>query len=243
MISIQTNVDQFNRTLAQYMAYSKRTADEALVKQGTKVAFEWQSRLKGLMPAKGAITARVLAYADGGIKVRRSAREKAEQQWSKMRGAFRTLDKSRGWRRKTADGSTGYGRGKANIQALAVAQELKLREAGRGFSSFGASMRNRRIANKDEMSAWAPSAQSKTQSKKFYGRYSQWLSEINIRFERDASSARMQWGGLGKTELGESLVKPRQAAMLRDSIRAVTDDMLIYIRRKLSMANSAFFKS
>lgn len=111
MITIQDNLDQLNAALGEYMRHTKLNLDDALIKQGTKIAFAISQRMAMEKPGKGSIRAERLAALKAGEGVR-------------VRESIRT-------------GKTPKrGKSRLNRQALLVKKELGLRERGRGFLSY-----------------------------------------------------------------------------------------------------------
>lgn len=114
MITIEDNLADLNVALGEYLKHTKLSVDEAMVKQGTKIAFEISRQMSAMKPAKGAVRAeRLAALKSGeGVRVRKSLRK-----WKPTRNSRK--DRS------------------LNIQALRVRRELNLREQGRGFMAYG----------------------------------------------------------------------------------------------------------
>jgi hypothetical protein len=110
VITIEDNLDQLNAALGEYMRHTKLNLDDALIKQGTKIAFAISQRMAMEKPGKGSIRAERLAALKAGEGVR-------------VRESLRT-------------GKTPKAKSRLNRQARLVKKELALRERGRGFLSY-----------------------------------------------------------------------------------------------------------
>lgn len=110
MITIDDNLADVNFALGEYLKHTRQNVDEAMAKQGTKLAFAISNRMANDKPGKGAIRAERLSAlkGGGGIRLRKSVRD-----WKPTR-------RKRG----------------LNIQALRVQREIGLRESGSGFLQF-----------------------------------------------------------------------------------------------------------
>ena len=118
MITLDDSLERLNRNLAEYAKHTSKSIQDAVAKQGSKLAFELSARLQAEKPGKGSIRAERLAalQSGGGVKVRDSIRQKV---------------------------TSGKRRGKLNLQARRVRAELNLRERGRGFLAYGARINTR----------------------------------------------------------------------------------------------------
>lgn len=115
------NLARLNANLAEYVAISKRTVEEAVSKQAAKLSFALSRRLQAEKPGKGAIRAERLAALSGGEGVH-------------VRDSIRNRIKPR------------KRRARLNLQARRVRAELNLRERGRGFMAYAARLNTRPFA-------------------------------------------------------------------------------------------------
>ncbi|MBN8246434.1 MAG: hypothetical protein J0L84_03205 [Verrucomicrobia bacterium] len=225
-VAIAAKTDGLNRMLGRYIELAKKLPQEALAKQGTKLAFELANRLMPLMPAKGAVReAGIEMLKSGrGIRVRPAVRERL---------MFRHTAHSDIASRQTRYGKsskTGFRRkGKTlNFQALAVQAELNVRERGRGYTQHVA-----RIGNLKELgNAWSQVAAGSRKQKFHRGRYNQLLASAGLMVSEKNASLTLLYGSKS-TEAGSALSTPRAQKATEDAIGAVTDDMGVYVLRKL----------
>ncbi len=223
---MQVKLDGLNRMLGRYTLLARRLPAEVLAKQGTKLGFELATRLMPLMPPKGAVREAgiELLKSGRGIKVRPGVRERL---------MFRHSAHSDITSRQTRYGKaskTGFRRkGKTlNFQALAVQAELNVRERGRGYSQHVA-----RVGNLAELgAAWSQVSAGSRKQKFHRGRYNQLLASAGLEVGESRASLTLLYGSKG-TDAGTALSTPRAQAATEDAIVAVTDDMGIYVHRKL----------
>lgn len=225
-VRIQSKMDGLNRMLGRYQILAKRLPQEVLAKQGTKLGFELANRLMPLMPAKGAIkeSGIEMLKSGRGIRVRPGVRERLMFRHS----AHSDLDTRQA--RYGKGSRTGFRRkGKTlNFQALAVEAELNVRERGRGYTQHVA-----RVGNLSELgNAWAQVSAGSRKQKFHRGRYNQLLASAGLMVSERSASLTLLYGSKS-TDAGSALSTPRAQAATEDAIAAVTDDMGVYVLRKL----------
>lgn len=113
MITVQHGLDDLSDALFLYKTLSGKSWEDVMKKQGGKLGFAINRRLRGLAPKRGEIRKALIAHLEGGggIIVREGVRKKVADKRS---------------RSKT-------GRFRLNAQAEAVKMEISLRERARGF--------------------------------------------------------------------------------------------------------------
>ena len=126
--------------------------------------------------------------------------------------------------RKKISGTKRFRKGGLNLQARRVKAELNLRERGKGFLAYGTRI------NVGKLSATTASRVGKV------GRYGQTLASAGLRFNTDSSRIEFIFGG-SKTELGDTLAKPRFRKHIDAAIGDVADDIQVYLDRKLAQRN------
>jgi len=225
-IGIKAKMDGLNRMLGRYMGLARKLPGEVLAKQGTKLGFELANRLMPLMPAKGAVREAGIEMLKGGrgIRVRPAVRERlmfrhtAHSDINSRLTRYGKKTKA-SFRRKGKD---------LNFQALAVQAELNVRERGRGYSQHVA-----RVGNLAELgAAWSQVSAGSRKQKFHRGRYNQLLASAGIEVAENRASLTLLYGSK-TTEAGDALSTPRAQAATEDAIVAVTNDMGIYVHRKL----------
>lgn len=207
MITLRSNIPEFEADLARYIALSRKTPAEAIAKQGTKFGFEFAKRLKATTPPRGSIRSAGLAIlaAGRGIRVRAGLADRV---------ARRIYNRAVPGRRQ-----------RLNVRAVAVRAELGLRERGRGFLAFAGGFRAlRQIAG-----APATAARSVRQR----GRYRQVIASANLRPGFQDAALTLTYGS-DRSAVGAALARHQPEAQA--ALRAVWEDMLVYIRRKLQTA-------
>lgn len=231
-LQVNTALEGLNATLADYAFLAKKLPEEVLAKQGTKLGFELANRLVLHKPGKGQVTADNLAALQSGargVRVRPGLRSKIQD---KLGLANRLTDRNRKRPQSVYGKSlrTQFVRkGKRlNFQALAVKAELSARERGGGYSAYVA-----RVKGLDQLGA-ATAGLVGGSSKNILtrGRYNQLLASASLGVESDGASLTIKYGSSG-TGAGDALSTPEATAAIVDSINAVTDDIGVYMTRKL----------
>lgn len=231
MISIQTNVDQFNAALREYAKHNARLdMSEAIVRQGVKLTWALRDRFIKSRPAKGAIRAeRIAALAQGeGIAVRPSVRQAVMQR----KGAYSDIATKRVVFGKAGKGEDRKGR---NLQALAVVRELGLRERGRGFMAFASKMGGLRglggYMNRTGLDVAAKAVDFF--KRQHSGRYGQQLGTYGMKIAGEQSLLELSYGG-SKTAVGKAMQKPAFRREIAGALNDVREDMMVYVRRKIA---------
>jgi len=206
-LTVSTDIDRLTSAVNQYVRLSGKTLQEALQKQGGKLAFNLRTGFRGLAPAKGSIRSTRLAAlaAGGGIKVRASA-----WQWATEQVAGRQTT-----RRKRRSG----GKRQLGKSALAVKRELSIRESGRGFVSVSARFPLTLGASQVARSKFGPV-----------------LSSAIIESADRNAKLTLSWdpsrGHLAEG-VAAALGNPRAETILADAVKATTADIQVYLNRKL----------
>jgi len=251
VVTIQTDLTQFNEDLALYARLARRTLQEATLKQGSKVVSEWRFHLKDIAPPKDVIRNAMLRHlkAGGGIYVRPSAYRRAEDSLSRKKGSYsdlitrKIMHKVRGGadriavRGKMRESGVKY---YLNRQAIAVLNELGMRERARGFSSYGAGMLGvdgnslglllRSVPADSNGGHWAQS---------FKGKVKQTLSFADVLITPGGQEATLRLVfGSEQTKLGTSLSLPPQQSLLKKAVEIVHEDMMVYVRDRLARAKA-----
>jgi len=217
---IETNLPEFNKTLAQYIALTRLTPADALLKQGTKLGFALSKRFGQLSPAKGQVRAerRREMLAGMGLAVRKKAREFAYRKT--MAQATNT---------RTRQGAllmevTKRGNLKKNARTwwqVAVDRELSIRESGRGYVSFAARMGSLERL----MSSGAVTEKAQID------RINRQVSRVGLKAAANDSTLTFTFENEG---IVEGISRPKGRAAVAASLADVRADMLIYIQRKLA---------
>lgn len=222
-MSTTTNLEaamaELNRQVAAYIVFGQKLPEDALLKQGKKLAFAVGTRLSAMKPARGSIKAGSLARlrAGGGILIRPSVRAAVSQRFSE-RQDVRTRRTLIGGKKASATLLRGGKR--LNIQALRVKAELALRERGIGYLGFAGRLGG--------LSNLTPGKREE-----LLGRYNQKLAEAGLQIVQNGASLEVKWlGRESGVEVGEALQKPRMQAALQAALEDVSLDIMEYVERK-----------
>lgn len=218
-LKIETTLPEFNRALAQYMAVTRRTVPEVLLKQGTKLGFALSRRFGALKPAKGEVrTARRAELAAGaGITVRKAARDFAYRKSMATASNLRTRGRAL-WMEKTR-----RGRVKRNARTwwqIAVDRELSIRESGRGYLGFAARMGNLTRA-----------LESGSGEKVQFDRMRREIGRVGLKSAASASALVFHFDNAA---IVEGISRPRGRAAVAGALEEVRVDMLAYVSRKIA---------
>lgn len=224
-VKVETNLHEFNRTLAQYIGLTKLTPTDALLKQGTKLTYALSKRFGGLKPGKGEITAaRRRDMAAGlGLNVREAARAFAFKHTIGTAQNIRTKGMAL-FMEKTKRGKLKTDRGQKKARTwwqIAVDRELSIRESGRGYVSFAARMGNLERAFKD----------GRISEKKQLDRISREIGRVGLRSAANDSALTFTFNN---ANIVEGINRPKGRAAVAASLADVRADMLVYIQRKLA---------
>lgn len=240
MIAIQENLNALGGILEQYQMLSNKSWDDVIAKQGGKLAFAISRRLKGLTPGKGQITAENIARlqktrglrkserAGLGVLVSPSVRRRV---YAKYGARTRISDRRTVFlkgRRGMGKGSTVRKGKRLNLQALAVKEELRSRELGRGFLSVAGRFPRTLPASSVSMS-----------------RFAQLLGTAAIQLKRDDKGLRFEWNPAYSPQAshaaeGLSEAQSEQAILL--GIRDTILDIMLYTKRKQDEAARRAFR-
>jgi hypothetical protein len=218
---VQTNIDQFNSTIEEYIKLSRRSTQEAVIKQGNKLAFALRGRLALISPKKGSITAERLSAlkTGGGVYVRPLI---AISVMKKYGAATRVKDRSivfgNNKQQKSALFKIGGIKKRLNLQALMVKRELALRERGLGYLGLAARMSG--------ISDIVPGKRAR-----WFGRYKQEIAEAGLVATETSAGLRLQYGS-EESKVGIGMKRPRAQAAIAAALREVRLDMMEYINRK-----------
>lgn len=152
--TLQQEVAKLDAALTRYIAASGKALDEAMPRQGGKLAWAMYRRLRSIAPPKGYIrrTGESYLIAGRGIRVRKSIRSKVTARFGARFGDLtRMLREGTSWTDEQVRDALRYGAvsdrsgnvrltrariGKRNWWQLATALELSARESARGFLSL-----------------------------------------------------------------------------------------------------------
>jgi len=232
-LEITNSLAGLNATLGDYIYLAKVLPEEALAKQGSKLGFELSSRLMEVKPSKGQITAEVTANLQSGrgVRVRPTLRRKLQEKY-----ALQNRLSDRGHRRPQSV----YGKSQrtqfrrkgklVNFQNLAVAAETSARERGVGYSAYVA-----RVKGLAQLGAAMTGGKAASRAIVSRGRYNQLLASANLSVEIDGASLSILYGS-STTDAGSAVSTIAATAATVDAINAVTEDIGVYITRKLQEA-------
>ena len=212
---VQHNLDRFNRALRDYARLGKKTPEETLAKQGGKLAYALNKRLKGLAPKKGSVRAERLAAlkAGEGVRVRDTARRSV---LGKYQARQNIATRAVVFGKKGVQSVRRKGGRRLNLMALMIQRELSIRESARAFLSVSA--RYPRVLRKVSF--------SKT-------RFGVPLSDAGL--SNSGETLTFHWDG-AKNALAANAAtgmnRPRSRAMIAYALRDVTADIRLYINRK-----------
>ena len=230
-ITFESNLAEFNATLAEYARLSSKGAAEAVARKGADFGWRLSRKLLTLAPKKGQVRAERLAalQAGGGVRVRQAALDYATKKTTSTATNIRTR-KASNYREKTKSGRVKTGA--RTFWELAVTRELTLRESGRGFSALSARYKS--------LSQQLAADRFGEQRKQILDRYNRFLSAVGFKRASNDTSLTFRWGGNKSSgELAVSLQKPRQQRAIADALTEARADMLVYIARKQAQAAQA----
>lgn len=231
-VAFQTNLDEFNSALGQYVRLTKLSTQEAVAKKSADFAFRLSRALSTFAPKKGAIRAERLAALRSGQGVR--VRPAVYDQVYKTKGLVQDVKTKRfGFAtRKRVRGSKMSGGKRLNLQAIAVKRELALRESGRGFLSYSTRLRSviQEFAIRDDVDVY----------RSILDKYKRFLSSVGFQTTADEAKMTFRWGGNKSSgEIAKTLQKPRQQRTIAQALDDSRRDMLEYIRRKQGQAKAS----
>jgi len=217
--SVEQQLDQFNDKLAKYQVLARKSWPEVIAKQGKKLAYSLSLHLLGMAPAKGAIRAELTERLRSGLGIR--VRDTARRYATKHSVATVTKIQTRTagiFMEKTRTGK--IKRAGLNWWQLAVKREIGLRESGRGFlgRAFGyPSLIGRR-------------------KEKAVNRYATELSSYGLTINPDGATGTFTLDPAvnpQEANAAAGMSKPRARAIIALALRDTSDDMQIYIARKM----------
>jgi hypothetical protein len=213
MFTIEDNLQKLNEAIGRYIETSRKTPQEALVKQGNKFAFILRQHLRTMSPAKGQSKSEALARlkSRGGIYIRPSVRIAVAAKYN-SRTDVATRKAMLGKRGKASVKSGGK---KLNIQALAVKREINLRESGRGFLAHSVP---------DAVGGYSQTS----------NRSGLILAQTGFSTDVDGASLVFRWKKPPGTQsdVTRGLSKTQQQDSMNSAIAETTEDIMIYLRRK-----------
>jgi hypothetical protein len=217
-LSVSTEIMKLNQAVKRYQDLSGKNWEEALSKQGGKLAFSLSGGLKEIAPPKGLVRSERLAAlkTGGGVKIRQRVRTAIFTKYG-ARSDIRTRRVIFG--KKGVTSLTRNGGKRLNLQALMVQRELATRESGRGFLS---------------VSARYPRTLGKQHTAK--SKFGQVLSSANLKAANRNASLVFEWGATGalSQSAAQGLSKDRGQSVIARSLAAVTEDILIFVDRKVA---------
>lgn len=226
---IQYNLDQLASKFREYGKLARKTENEVLAKQGSKLAWNIYRGLRAIAPAKGSIRAQQIENlkAGKGVNVRPSVQAEIASKYgvvSSIATGQTYLEVRRG-KKVLAHAHEILKDGKMmNLEALMVQREINLRESGRGFS--GLSVPRPAVGFNGEQNQYAREIDS---------RYGFQLSDFTFVAQGERKYVELKW--LGKhaqySSPVEGLETTKQQEVLNEAIKATSADMNEYIERKI----------
>lgn len=216
--AVQHNLAELGQACRLYGELTGKTPEEVLLKQGGKLAFALNRRLRSITPGKGSIRAERLQALDAGegIRVRKTARKYADAKTIGTAVNVQTFAPA-ALREKTRSGKLKSGG--RNWWQIAVAREIAIREGGRAFLSVTA--RYPRTLRKQQVAL---------------SRFGPTLSAAGLTATANNETLQFEWDG-SRNELQASaatgLSKNKGRASIALAIRDTIADINIYNQRKL----------
>jgi hypothetical protein len=211
-VTFQTNLDRFNDALADYLAVTRLSTQEAVAKKSADFAFRLSTKMKSFSPGKGVIRAeRLAALKSGeGVKIRPSAWERAY----KTQGVSQDIKTRKfGFNRR---GKT-YG--------------SKRIKSGRGFLGYATRLKSviQKFAIKDDIDVY----------RTLLDRYNRFLSSVGFKTDADKAEMTFKWGGNKSSgEIAVALQKPKQQTAIAQALDESRADMLEYILKRQNRAKA-----
>ena len=219
MISAELTYDMraLSEACRKYCILSGKTEGDVIDKQQGKLGYNLYNGLRALMPGKGVVRAERLTALQGGqgVRVRPGVYEELR---IKLGDEF--TSKSQKYKGPNGElaGTAFNARRQMNFQALAVQRELNLRESGRGFMAWSVP-RHR---------SYAELAHIDQES-----RYEHVLSMLNIDTRPDADRKFAQFTWDSNSKALEGLSDAQQMGVIEYAVRETTDDIMVYVERKI----------
>lgn len=233
-VSATSNVDEFNATLRDYVASSRKDAAELVAKKSGDLVYELGKAMKQFTPAKGQVKEERLAAmrAGGGITVRPAARRLALK---KMIATATDVKTRKGilFREKGAKGNLKT-RNVRSFWQLAVRAELNIREKGRGYLPLAvmfAGLKGKLKAN-----------EYGTKTQVTVDRMSRGIGRAVFKNSFNDTSLTLSWGdGNSATNaIARVLQKPAQENVIARALAEVRADMIEGIRKRQRAAAKRF---
>ena len=229
MIDVRVPVARFNSVLQRYAELSSRSMPEILTHKARDMGIKMRDALKAIIPAPGAISASVLAGAGParGIRVRPAAVAWAARRYRAASDVAtrRTRLRVRGGKNPAYAGSILRKGQRLNLQALAAARELALRERARGFVSNAAFLRLPATVQ--------PGQQVSTRMAKGVVASKSTMTDAN-----KTVSLLNSWGADSRFRTGQAMNTPKAQSAIRPVLALMTREMIDRIRLKLAEARS-----
>ncbi len=239
LIELNHSLENCRKTLLQYGALSSKTEAQILQKKAVQLAWNVYYGLRRIMPAKGSIRAeRMAALKSGrgvhvreavlrelGIKYQAVSQVSTGEAFYMLRRGKKGRGKEIGVSREVLDPDTGR---MINFRAMAVKQEIKIREKGRGF-----------LAHSTPRGAKDLDPNLDRVFRNQYSRHGFVLSNflLNAGPDEPEKFAQLTWFGAkhgGYESPVEGLSQPQQIVVLMGAIDETTRDMQKYIIDELS---------
>lgn len=215
-VQVQTNLAGFNAALERYVTLTRLTPEEAMLKQGAKLAFNLSGRLRALAPAKGATEAerRAAMERGEGIHVRRAAILFARRKTVATASSLGTRRDAL-FMERTAKG--GVKRGGRSFWQIAIDRELRIREGGRGYLGFAARM----SGGIQRLKRGAVVRQ--------IDRIRREIGRAGLTADAQGEALRFEWD---RDSIVEGLGRPKAEAAVASALADVRADMHQYLARK-----------
>lgn len=217
-VSLKAETESLGQAIQAYVALSKKTPREVLLKQGQKLAFSLSSRLRGLAPAKGSIREQRLALlASGvGLHVRPAAIEYARKHTMATASNLATRREAL-FMEKTRRGN--LKKNGRSFWQIAIDRELSIRESGRGYLGLAP-----RINNIEKRLGVGAEAEKLDRVRRVIGTVG-----ITTALDTDTLTFRFQ-----RASIVEGMSRAAARTNIAAAIADVRADILAYVNRKLA---------
>ncbi len=232
---IQGNLNELSEAIRLYKSLSQKGEAEVIAKQVGKLAWNLWQEMKRIAPAKGAVRAERLIALKAGFGVR--VRDAVYADVGAKYGALTSIASGRTFlevkkRGKTVAMATMVNG--LNLQALAVKRELAVRESARGFSSWSVPRPPGKYIN---IIAGGEEGSGVHILRNIESRYGFILSLFQLQTAGEGDKfGELRWYGAksgGYMDPVTGLSKPNQITVLNRAIATTSNDIYVYVNRKI----------
>lgn len=232
-VTFKTNLDRFNDALADYLAVTRLSTQEAVAKKSADFSVRLSQKLKDIIPGKGTIRAERLAALGNkseGVKISKLAWKRAYQT-SGLVQDLQTRKFGFARRKKVYGFKKAKGGRKLNLQAIAIQKELSIRESGRGFMSFATKVKS--LIQK------MPIKDGANSTRYLSSKFNRILTTVGFQTDLDKAEMTFSWGRTESSkDVAVALQKPRQQASIAQALDESRADMLEYILKRQNRAKA-----